>query len=111
MNLSTLLVEGILIFVICLASYGILTSQFIGIELRMSCRRLNSKSAVVHRRIQKLIQCSMRFINNGKIYRIYDSGLIQAADLLNSLKSFSQSQQVTRQTESIVELLKKQTLT
>jgi len=32
------------------------------------------------RRIQKLIQCSMRFINNGKIYRIYDSGLIQAAD-------------------------------
>src|SRR5882672_882398 len=79
--------------------------------LRKSCRRLNSKSAVVHRRIQKLIQCSMRFINNGKIYRIYDSGLIQAADLLNSLKSFSQSQQVTRQTESIVELLKKQTLT
>jgi len=32
----TLLVEGILIFVICLASYGILTSQFIGIELRMA---------------------------------------------------------------------------
>src|SRR6266850_3320783 len=74
-----------------------------------SCKRLSSKSAVVQRQIVKLFRCSMRFINNGKIYRIYDSGHIQVADLLSSLKSLLIQQPATKPVELTEELSSKAT--
>jgi len=72
--------------------------------LRKSCRRLNSKSAVVHRRIQKLIQCSMRFINNERFtgYTIQDLFKRRFTQLIKIILSVTASYKTNRINSRIV---------